>query len=349
MFPDRLSARLKKATSPWLDKDQHNKTKDKTKGKGRHSKKPKATKPETVKEKGKKKGKAAPRVTGSRAVPMGLRRRGAYWVGRKLRKHTSRRTRSRLRTATAPVRYAVRAARHYGAPVVAHTWRAASRVLLNAHMALGNIRYSTNGPNWLRPLARLFHTVTSPGARLLAAAGTWDRLNQWVYRHTNAGNGPTPKPADTSRAKGPRVPHQRVGAPGTSTPPHSSTKGTSVSSLQPAAPLTYAAEAVRTAGAMLLISPAENMVGYEATIRSLTEVQMAIGDVIRMAAASSRSNFKVNEAIPEAYDDTATYAYALAGRLESIPTLFRMIHAEQIDNIENPTVQGAKWDQSANW
>lgn len=120
------------------------------------------------------------------------------------------------------------------------------------------------------------------------------------------------------------------------------------SDLTPALPLVAAIDAVRTAGAMLLIHPADNMVGYEMTIRQLAELEYAISDVVRAAAASTRDNFKVNPAVPEAYDDTAAYMRATGDRLAALPYLFRLLHAEQIDNIENPTPAAAKWDINAN-
>ncbi|MEW1752071.1 hypothetical protein [Streptomyces angustmyceticus] len=278
-----------------------------------------------------------------------LTKQGSHWVGRKLRQHLSPLTRDRLRKAATPLRATARLMARHGSPLLAHAWRYGSRALLNAHLALGSVRFSTAGPNWLRPLARVFHTLTTPAARALAWAGTWGWLNRWMYRHTGAGTTPTsPKPRRTAptgcRTAGA---HRPVHSPTRITTP--ATNGVPVSSIEPALPLQYAADAVRTAGAMMVLNPAGNMVGYEATINSLAEIQRAIGDVISMAAHSSRENFKVNAAIPEAYDDTAVYAHALAGRLDSIPTLYRIIHAEQIDNIENPTIQGAKWDQSANW
>ncbi|WP_199896482.1 hypothetical protein [Streptomyces niger] len=295
------------------------------------------------------KGKHAPKKQKRQFRPaaMSALRRGQYWAGRKLRKHTSALTRLRLRKAAAPFRATARAAARYGSPLLAHAWRLGSRVLLNGHLALGSVRFSTVGPNWLRPLARVFHTLTTPAARALAWAGTWGWLNRWMYRHTGAGT--TPPKARRTAPTGGRTAgaHRPVHSPTRILTP--ATKGVPVSSIEPALPLQYAADAVRTAGAMMVLNPAGNMVGYEATINSLAEIQRAIGDVISMAAHSSRENFKVNEAIPEAYDDTAVYAHALAGRLDSIPTLYRIIHAEQIDNIENPTIQGAKWDQSANW
>ncbi|MEV0602187.1 hypothetical protein AB0I82_23175 [Streptomyces sp. NPDC050315] len=279
---------------------------------------------------------------------MGAWRRSRYWVGRKLRQHTSALTRQRLRKAAAPIRATAHAAARYGSPLLAHAWRYGSRALLNGHLALGSIRFSTAGPNWLRPLARVFHTLTTPAARALAWAGTWGWLNRWMYRHTGGGSSPTPPRRPTPAGRRASGSHRPVHSPTRiiTTP---ATKGVPVGSIEPALPLQYAADAVRTAGAMMVLNPASNMIGYEATINSLAEIQRAIGDVISMAAHSSRENFKVNQAIPEAYDDTAVYAHALAGRLDSIPTLYRIIHAEQIDNIENPTIQGAKWDQSANW
>ncbi|MFF3748632.1 hypothetical protein [Streptomyces kronopolitis] len=278
-----------------------------------------------------------------------LTKQGSYWVGRKLRQHLSPVTRDRLSKAATPLRVTARLVARHGSPLLAHAWRYGARALLNGHLALGSVRFSTVGPNWLRPLARVFHTLTTPAARALAWAGTWGWLNRWMYRHTGGGTTASPpKTCRTAQAGGRTAGgHRPVHSPTRITTP--ATKGVPVGSIEPALPLQYAADAVRTAGAMMVLNPAGNMVGYEATINSLAEIQRAIGDVISMAAHSSRENFKVNAAIPEAYDDTAVYAHALAGRLDSIPTLYRIIHAEQIDNIENPTVQGAKWDQSANW
>lgn len=290
-------------------------------------------------------GKHARRF-GSRA-PMSVLRRGRYWAGRKLRKHTSPLVRRRLRKAAVPFRAGARAVARYGSPLLANAWRLGSRGLLKAHMALGSVRFSTMGPNWLRPLARVLHTLTTPAARALAWTGTWGWLNRWMYRHTGGGSTPTAPRRPSAPGRRTAAVHRPVHSPTrVSTAP--AVKGVPVSSIEPALPLHYAADAVRTAGAMMVLNPAGNMVGYEATINSLAEIQRAIGDVIAMAAHSSRENFKVNPAIPDAYDDTSVYAHALAGRLDSIPTLYRIIHAEQIDNIENPTVQGAKWDQSAN-
>ncbi|MEV0600995.1 hypothetical protein AB0I82_17090 [Streptomyces sp. NPDC050315] len=307
----------------------------------RHAKK--KTKPATGK--GKHTSKKQKRQFAPAA--MSALRRGQYWAGRKLRKHTSALARHRLRKAAVPFRAGARAAARYGSPLLAHAWRLGSRALLNGHLALGSVRFSTMGPNWLRPLARVFHTLTTPAARALAWAGTWGWLNRWMYRHTGVGTTPTTprRPAAASRRTS--TVHRPVHSPTRVLTP--ATNGVPVSSIEPALPLQYAADAVRTAGAMMVLNPAANMIGYESTINSLAEIQRAIGDVIAMAAHSSRENFKVNPAIPDAYDDTAVYAHALAGRLDSIPTLYRIIHAEQIDNIENPTVQGAKWDQSANW
>ncbi|WP_207309707.1 hypothetical protein, partial [Streptomyces kasugaensis] len=325
--PDRLNARPKKP----------HKKKNKNKGKPARKKNPTTLTKQQ-----------APDRASTRAA-MSWRRRAQYRAGRFLRQHTSAFTRQRIRSATGAARAAGRTVSRYGSPLLAHGLRYGSRALLRAHMALGTIRFSTLGPNWVRPLAKVLHLITTPAARALAWTGTWGWLNRWMYQHTStqpAGPPRTRRAASTG--------HRPVTSPGTtgasSSASASSSKGNSSVSygLEHTLPLRYAAETVRNAGAMMVLNPADNMVGYEATIRALTAVQRAIGDVIRMAAVSSRENFKVNEAIPEAYDDTAVYAYALAGRLESIPTLYRIIHAEQIDNIENPTPQGAKWDQAAN-
>lgn len=275
-------------------------------------------------------------------------RRGAYLVGVKARRHVPYRTRAGIRRVTTPTRNVLR--KTISRPA-AHLWRHGTRAVLAAHMLLGTIRYTNAGPNWVRPIARLMHAMTSPAARLLAATGSWSWLNQWMYRNTT--NGPqttsTPGPAAPQPATvAPAAPvgpvHQHIPSP---TVTVSSPKGSPVS-ISSAMPLIHAAEAVRQAGVMLLINPADNMRGYEATMSQLADVQSALGQVIAAAAMSTRENFKVNPAISDAYDDTAGYAHSIAQRLDSIPALYRMVHAEQIDNIENPTPQGAKWDQTAN-
>lgn len=286
-------------------------------------------------------GRSAP---AGRSAPMGARRKVGYWAGSKLRKHTSRKLRRRGRAVTAPLRAAARGFARVGSPVAARLWRHGSRAFLKAHMALGSVRYSGPGPAWARPLARLLHTITSPAARLVAASGSWGWLNSWMYRHTSPAKPTKPAAHTTARPTSHRPVHRPAAGGGASIP----TQGGTMSSLQPAMPLVYAAEAVRSAGAMLLINPAENMVGYELTIRQLAELQYAISSVVAAAAASTRESFKVNPAVPEAYDDTAGYMRSVGDRLGAIPYLFRLLHAEQIDNIENPTVQAAKWDIDAN-
>ncbi|WP_030892586.1 hypothetical protein [Streptomyces sp. NRRL S-1868] len=334
--PSRLSARLKPTPGSPLAGGRK-----KPRGKGGSKVKPKNKKKQDTP----RENKAGGRV---RSAPMSAARRLAYGVGRVLRRHTSRKSRRRLRAVVGPVRAAGRAVGRYGSPLLARAWRYGSRGVLRAHMALGNVRWSTIGPNWLRPLARVFHTLTAPAARVVAWAGQLGWLNRWMYQHTGGGAQPA---APQRRPAPPRAgarPHRPVAAPAAPSPAPDLSKGPAVSDLEPTLPLRYAAETVRNAGAMLLLNPAENMRGFEATMHALTEVQSAIGDVIQAAAMNARENFKVSPAIPEAYDDTSVYAHALAGRLESIPTLYRIIHAEQIDNIENPTVQGAKWDIGAN-
>ncbi|MFJ3283289.1 hypothetical protein [Streptomyces halstedii] len=260
---------------------------------------------------------------------------------RNLRKLKIRNTTSRIRNAVRPV--ARRTSR-----IAAHLWRIGTQTFNQAHMMLGTVRYTNLGPNWVRPLAKLLHAVTSPVARLIHATGSWNRLNAWMYRNTTSRTDPKLKPVSPAAVAAAvarnNTAHQPFTSPGATAP-----KGTTMSSeLSGAMPLMYAAEAVRTAGVMLLINPADNMHGYEATIRQLSDVQAAISQVIQAAAESTRENFAVNPVISDAYDDTAGYGFSLAERLDAIPVLFRMVHAEQLENLENPTPQAAKWDITQN-
>ncbi|MGW1468571.1 hypothetical protein ACWCPT_30020 [Streptomyces sp. NPDC002308] len=232
--------------------------------------------------------------------------------------------------------------------VGAVAWRFGTQAFNRAHMLLGNIRYSDIGPNWVRPMARLFHALTSPVARLIHKTGSWGWLNRWMYGNTVIQPNPTLKPvspgavaAAVIRNSAHNARHTTFVSPGTTAPKGSTTVSSDISG---AMPLVYAAEAVRAAGIMLLVNPADNMHGYAATIKQLADVQAAISQVIQAAAETTRENFAVNPIISDAYDDTAGYGYSLAERLEAIPTLFQMIHADQIHNLENPTPQAAKWD-----
>ena len=254
----------------------------------------------------------------------------------------------KIRNTTSRIRNAVRPAARRTSRIAAHLWRFGTQTFNQAHMALGTIRYTNLGPNWVRPLAKLLHAVTSPVARLIHATGSWNRLNAWMYRNTTHHTDPKLKPVSPAAVAAAvarnNTAHQPFTIPGGTAP-----KGTTMSSeLSGAMPLMYAADAVRTAGVMLLINPADNMHGYEATIRQLSDVQAAISQVIQAAAESTRENFAVNPVISDAYDDTAGYGFSLAERLDAIPVLFRMVHAEQLENLENPTPQAAKWDITQN-
>ncbi|WP_228981233.1 hypothetical protein [Streptomyces sp. DH12] len=278
---------------------------------------------------------------------MSRARRLSYLAGVKLRKHTSKKTRLRIRKATSPLHTAARTTSRYLSPLLAHACRRGTRAFLTAHLRLGTVRYTAGGPNWARPLAKVLHVLGTPLARTLAATGSWGWLNRWMYRHTSGPTAedrlntpptttaPQPGPAETS----PDRPH---------TPVTLAPTGAFAAMSEAAAPLEQAVEAIRQAGAMLLTDPSENMIGYEAILRTLALLQAEIGNVFHSAAESTRENFKVNPAVPEAYDDTAGYALQLADRLEEIPSLYRQLHADQVENIENPTVQARKWDISAN-
>lgn len=341
---DKAAAKLLKASkankghdgggkAPKLDKlTAKPKTKTTGKGGGKGSKR-KAPKPRRV----------------SYGAPMGPVRKSTYWAGAKLRKHTTRKTRMRIKKVVGPVRATGRAVGRASTPL-AYAWRYTSHAFLSLHMALGSVRYTGAGPNWLKPLAMTLHACTSPFARAVAWSGSWSWLNTWIYTRTGGGrNAGSDRSYPTSVAEArPIRPHTPVTRPAAAAPPTTGGIPAMASDLTPALPLVAAIDAVRTAGVMLTIHPADDMVGYELTIRQLAELQYAIGDVVRQAANSTRENFKVNPAVPEAYDDTAAYMRAIGDRLAAIPYLFRMLHAEQLDNIANPTPAAAKWDIRAN-
>ncbi|TXS42222.1 hypothetical protein, partial [Streptomyces sp. t39] len=72
-------------------------------------------------------------------------------------------------------------------PPLARAWRYSSRLFLQAYTICGTVRYSTSGPNWMRPLAKALHIIYRPAALLVAASGTWGWLNRWMYTHTSGG------------------------------------------------------------------------------------------------------------------------------------------------------------------
>ncbi|WP_327335109.1 hypothetical protein [Streptomyces anulatus] len=332
----------KKTRGPKTPKPQHLKTK---------SKKPLSPKKATRrKAKGKKTKLVRNRPVSYRAR-LGRMRRTTYLAGVKARKHINVKTRMRIRKVTSPGRVLARRTNRLLSPPLATLWRYGTRSLLAAHMALGTVRYTHAGPNWTHPLAAVLHTITTPAARMIHATGAWTWLNRWMYQHTAPTRtttapttpttpAPTAGPALTGQIIPPRPEHDPIITPGTTTIP----EGTPVTAL----PLQQAEEAVTQAGLMLLTNPAENMVDYEATLKALSGIQSAIGEALQKAAETTRENFKVNPAVAEAYDDSAGYAAQLADRVAEIPILFRSLHEEQIENIENPTHQARKWDIAAN-
>ncbi|MFI0156210.1 hypothetical protein [Streptomyces lydicus] len=276
-------------------------------------------------------------------APIGPMRRGTYWAGKKLRKHTSRKTRMRIKKITGPTRIAARNVNRIASPVLARVWRYSARGFLQLHMALGSVRYTNAGPNWLHPMAGLLHTITSPLAKAIAVTGSWGWLNRWMYTHTQprlaAHGAPAPgTPSPTAPIHQPNDAHEHVTSP----------QERITVSLEAAAPLEQAAEAVRDAGLMLMSNPSENMVGYEATLHALAQVQYAVQEALQRAGETTQENFAVNPAVSEAYTDSAVYAGSLGDRLTEIPTLYRSLHEEQVHNIENPTPQARKWDIGAN-
>lgn len=336
--PDKAAAKLRKAAKN-------------NRGHDGGSKAPKidrlTTKPRTTPA-GRGTRKAPRRV--SHAAPMGPARKGAYWAGAKLRKHTTRKHRMRIKKIIGPVRATKNALGRASTPL-AYAWRYGSRAFLSLHMGLGSVRYTGAGPNWIRPLARVMHACTSPFARALAHTGSWGWLNAWIYTRTGGGvHAGTDRRYPTSVADArPIRPHTPVTRPAAAAPPTTAGGIPAMgANIQHSLPLVAAIDAINTASAMFIINPAEDMISYDMAMRQLAEVEYAMSNLVRTAAEATREHFKVNPAIPEAYEDTAAYMRMSGDRLAAIPYLFRLLHGEQLENIENPTPQAAKWDVRAN-
>ncbi|MFD6534993.1 hypothetical protein [Streptomyces goshikiensis] len=259
---------------------------------------------------------------------------------------TSLKVRNRLRKMARPLKWSY----GIGSKVLANGIRWGRRGVMALHSALGMVRSSTLGPNWLRPMARLLYWATTPLARLASASGSWGWLQGWIYKHatskptapsTPAGGKSTTTPTSTTGS------HQKVPAP-TSAP---SATGTPVSSSlsQHAYPLQRAREAIALARIAFASAPADNMKGYETVIQNLGLVNWSMAALMQTVAHVTETEFRVNAAVPERFRWIATQFIHLGGFIDAAHQVYRQVHAEQISNYEQPTWQGRKWDISANW
>lgn len=280
-------------------------------------------------------------------------RKLAAVVGRGYKKVTSKKFRRGVRRAGTPFRAVYRGSKKHGGKLLANTMRWGGRAMLSMHSALGSVRYSSAGPNWVRPLSKVLFWATSPMAKLITVSRTWSWLNSWVYRTATAR--PAPKPAAAKApaagtgtpASPPAGGHTPVPSPAAATAP----KGTSVdnSPVQHTYPLIYAADAIRTAGQAFAAAPSDSMKGYEAVIEHLGQVNYAMFELMHRVATVTEDDFKVNTHIPDQFRMIGVHFLALGQFIDSAHALYRQIHAEQLENIENPTWQGRKWDVSVNW
>ncbi|MFB8401286.1 hypothetical protein [Streptomyces sp. NPDC055912] len=280
-------------------------------------------------------------------------RKLAAAVGRGYKKVTSKKFRRGVRRAGTPFRAVYRGTKKHGGKLLANTMRWGGRAMLSIHSVLGSVRYSSAGPNWFRPLSKVMYWATSPLAKLVTVSRTWTWLNSWVYRTATAR--PTPKPvAATAPAAGTGTPaappsggHTPVPSPAAATAP----KGTPVdnSPVQHTYPLIYAADAIRTAGQAFAAAPADSMKGYEAVIEHLGQVNYAMFELMHRVATVTQDDFKVDPNIPDQFRVIGRHFLALGQFIDSAHGLYRQIHAAQLENIENPTWQGRKWDVSVNW
>ncbi|GLF98193.1 hypothetical protein [Streptomyces yaizuensis] len=114
-------------------------------------------------------------------------------------------------------------------------------------------------------------------------------------------------------------------------------------------PLVFAADTIRAAAQAFAGAPADSMRGYEAVIENLGQVNFAVFELMHRIAAVTEDDFKVSSHIPEQFRMVGLHFLALGQFIDDAHWLYREIHSEQINNFENPTWQGRKWDITANW
>lgn len=114
-------------------------------------------------------------------------------------------------------------------------------------------------------------------------------------------------------------------------------------------PLIYAADAIRMAAAAFAAAPADSMKGYEAVIENLGHLEFSMCHLLHNIAEVTENDFRVNPLIPDQYRSLGVHFLMLGQFVDEAHKLYRTVHAEQLENIENPTWQGRKWDLSENW
>lgn len=274
-------------------------------------------------------------------------------------KVTSPKFRRGMHKVVTPFRAVFRGTRKHGGKFMANVMRWGGRMILSANTALGTVRYSTMGPNWLRPLSRVLHFATAPLAALVNRTRSWTWLNAWVYRTATArplpaagGTPPTP-PSTPTAGTGTAAPAPTPGAyapvPSPASAPLGGTPPMDTSPVHHAYPLIYAADAIRMAAAAFAAAPADSMKGYEAVIENLGHLEFAMCHLLHNIAEVTENDFKVNAHIPDQYRTLAVHFLMLGAFVDEAHKVYREIHAEQLENIENPTWQGRKWDLSENW
>ncbi|MER5302279.1 hypothetical protein ABT039_22855 [Streptomyces lasiicapitis] len=284
-------------------------------------------------------------------------RKSVSAAGSAYHKVTSRKFRLRLRKTATPFRAMFRGSRNYGGKFLANVMRVGGRALLSINTFLGGIRYSTAGPNWLKPLSNVLFWATSPLARLVNVTRTWSWLNSWIFKTATArplakpaaktggavptAGGGTAAPAPTSGFRAP-VPSPATASAGKVTPVDNSP-------VQHAYPLIYAADAIRQAATAFAAAPADSMRGYEAVIENLGHIEFSMCHLLNDVATVTEEDFKVSKVIPDQYRVLGAHFLMLGAFVDGAHQMYRQVHAEQLDNIENPTWQGRKWDISANW
>lgn len=282
--------------------------------------------------------------------------KGKHGVRWSYKKVTSKKFRRRLHKAATPFRAMYRGTRKHGGKLLANVLRIGGRWVLSTHTFLGNIRLSTPGPNWLKPLSRVLRWATSPMAKLVTVSRSWTWLAAWIYTTATVRLTPTPgtttpppTPAAGTGAPAPASPggHTPVPSPVT-TPAGGSTVGDN-SPVHHAYPLIYAADAIRMAAAAFAAAPADSMKGYETVIENLGHLEFAMCHLLHGIAQVTEDDFKVNPEIPNQFRAVGIQFLSLGAFVDAAHKVFRDVHAEQLENIENPTWQGRKWDISANW
>ncbi|MER6253617.1 hypothetical protein ABT224_19905 [Streptomyces sp. NPDC001584] len=115
-----------------------------------------------------------------------------------------------------------------------------------------------------------------------------------------------------------------------------------------AMPLLLAAGAIRDAGIHVKLHPSGTMFGYEMTIQHLAGLSEALYELMETVASVTEAEFRVHPGITDMHRDAGQRFRDLGVAIQGVHFLYRMVHSEQLYNLENPTPQAAKWDQARN-